>query len=45
VANSYWLIEKVAPDSPVEISQTAARVQATRILAVLDSRPVPWPSS
>jgi hypothetical protein len=39
VANSYWLTEKVAPDSPVEISQTAARVQATRILAVLDSRP------
>jgi CheY-like chemotaxis protein len=38
VANSYWLTEKVAPDSPVEISQTAARVQATRILAVLDRR-------
>ena len=36
VANSYWLTEKVAPDSPVEISQTAARVQATRILAVLE---------
>ncbi|NOR66213.1 MAG: hypothetical protein GQ528_02525 [Woeseiaceae bacterium] len=35
VANSYWLTEKVAPDSPVEISQTAARVQATRILSVL----------
>ena len=38
VANSYWLTEKVAPDSPVEISQTAARVQATRILAALDGR-------
>lgn len=37
VANSYWLTEKVAPDSPAEIAQIAARVQATRILAVLDN--------